>query len=57
MDYPYPKPYRQAPNGPWVVAGERGIRTFIDPELAWSTYHFSKLIYERKHNHGTNQDR
>jgi hypothetical protein len=47
--YPYPKPYRQEPNGPWIVQTERGIRTFNDPELAWSTYHFSQLQYEKDH--------
>jgi hypothetical protein len=47
MPYPFPKPYRQEPDGPWVVLGERGVRTFTDPEVAWSTYYFAKLNYEK----------
>jgi len=57
MVYPFPKPYRQEPNGPWIVHGEKGIRTFTDPEIAWSTYQFAKLTYEKKHQHETEQKR
>jgi hypothetical protein len=57
MSYPFPKPYRQEPNGPWIVHGEKGIRTFTDPEIAWSTYQFAKLTYEKKHQNETEQER
>jgi hypothetical protein len=48
-DYPYPKPYRQEPNGPWIVRTGRGTRTFTDTELAWSAYYFAKLQHEKEH--------
>lgn len=47
-DYPFPKPYQQGPNGPWVVQTNKGLKIFIDPEIAWSTYHFSRLIHEKR---------
>jgi hypothetical protein len=50
-DYPYPKPYRQEPNGPWIVRTGRGVRTFTDTELAWSAYYFAKLQHERDNGH------
>lgn len=46
-EYPFPKPYRQEPDGDWLVHTLRGLKRFTDPELAWSTYHFSRLIYEK----------
>jgi hypothetical protein len=49
-DYPFPKPYLQQPGNTWVVKTLSGVKTFTDPELAWSAYYFARLNYLKKAN-------
>lgn len=54
MPYPFPKPFQVNPDGPWILQTEKGLKTFIDVELAWSTYQFAKFMYEKDYDR-TNQ--
>lgn len=54
MPYPFPKPFQVNPDGPWILQTEKGLKTFVDVELAWSTYQFAKFMYEKDYDR-TNQ--